>query len=890
MTNVIASLPVGAKLMASFACLVIIILSFAGAYYAQTDDQIHHSRQELYGNAFIRELRPLLTYIPQHRGTSAAIRLGDEGLASTLPGIRARVDETFSALHGFNPAWAADIAVGDQVTRLESQWKTLVDNADTQSAAEHFSAHTDLIAAVQGVIHEIGKTSKLLLTPDLDSFFLMETIVVRSPAMGEYAVQARGLGAGIVARQFITPAEMSALEAARTRLHDALVGIVLSLHEAGEKTPALAAKLKPVTDTLELRGKQAETLFSRVIQEDFAGMTPKGYFTAMSDVIAANSEAAEQSADLLDELLQARIDNQQRTLVGAMAVVLIALVLASTFTALSLRQQNRLLTRANGHFQGIRDGNFSQSITWRTKDAFGQLFEGLSAMQTDLQARREADTIEMAANSRIKQGLDSVNTSTMIADADSNIIYLNQSAQALMKASHDNLRSILPAFDQATVLGSNFDIFHANPAHQRGLLARLDSTYTTEISVGQQIFQLIANPVFDDAGDRLGTIVEWEDKTLERAVEKEIEAVVNAASAGDLSARIDEAGKAGFTLALAKGVNQMAASAESIVTDTNDVMSAMASGDLTQRIDAQYQGQFGALAGNVNQTIEQLTTTIDQILKSSEQIRAGAEEIAQGNADLSHRTEEQASSLEETASSMEQMTGLVRQTAENARNVNSLAATVRDDASKGGNVVQQAVDAMGAISESSKQISDIITVIDEIAFQTNLLALNAAVEAARAGEQGRGFAVVAGEVRSLAQRSAEAAKEIKDLIRDSSGKVADGTKLVNQSGDTLQSLVTSIAEVATQVSEITSAADEQSSGIEQVNTAITQMDEMTQQNAALVEEASAAGENMAEQARSMNTAMGFFHVERSTVTSPVPSVAAKPVPNHTSSHEAWSEF
>jgi methyl-accepting chemotaxis protein len=239
----------------------------------------------------------------------------------------------------------------------------------------------------------------------------------------------------------------------------------------------------------------------------------------------------------------------------------------------------------------------------------------------------------------------------------------------------------------------------------------------------------------------------------------------------------------------------------------------------------------------------------------------GAQEISSGNANLSGRTEQQSSSLEETASSMEEMTTTVKQNADNAGQANQLATAARDQAEKGGSVVGKAVRAMAGINDSSKKIADIIGVIDEIAFQTNLLALNAAVEAARAGEQGRGFAVVASEVRSLAGRSATAAKEIKDLIQDSVKKVEDGSVLVAQSGQTLEQIVSSVKKVSDIIAEIAAASREQSSGIEQVNRAVMQMDEMTQQNAALVEEASASSQAMADQARRLNEMLSRYQVD-----------------------------
>jgi methyl-accepting chemotaxis protein len=288
------------------------------------------------------------------------------------------------------------------------------------------------------------------------------------------------------------------------------------------------------------------------------------------------------------------------------------------------------------------------------------------------------------------------------------------------------------------------------------------------------------------------------------------------------------------------------------------VITALSAGDLTQRMDGSYDGGFARLQAELNASMETLHSTVQQIRSASSSITSAAGEISQGNTDLSQRTEEQASSLEETAASIEELTSTVKQNADNAREASQLAVSAREQATRGGEVVQTAVVAMGAINESSKKIADIIGVIDEIAFQTNLLALNAAVEAARAGEQGRGFAVVASEVRNLAQRSAGAAKEIKTLINDSVRKVDEGSKLVNASGLTLTEIVTSVKRVADIIAEIAAASAEQSSGIDQVNKAVGQMDQVTQQNAALVEEAAAAAESLDDQARALLEVVGFF--------------------------------
>jgi methyl-accepting chemotaxis protein len=289
------------------------------------------------------------------------------------------------------------------------------------------------------------------------------------------------------------------------------------------------------------------------------------------------------------------------------------------------------------------------------------------------------------------------------------------------------------------------------------------------------------------------------------------------------------------------------------VRETQAVVTAAAAGDLSGRISLEGKtGELAALSGGVNALIDVVTSLVRQIRDAAGEVRSGAEEISSGNINLSQRTEEQASSLQAAASSMERMAGSVRQTAENAAQANHLAIAACGQAEKGGTVVGAAVAAMSSINAASAKIADIIGVIDAIAFQTNLLALNAAVEAARAGDQGRGFAVVASEVRSLAGRSATAAKEIKALINDSVAKVGEGSRLVDESGQTLDEIVAAVKKVTAIVAEIAAASREQSTGIEQVNRAMTQMEEATQQNAALVEQAAASSESIVEQVRALH--------------------------------------
>ena len=311
------------------------------------------------------------------------------------------------------------------------------------------------------------------------------------------------------------------------------------------------------------------------------------------------------------------------------------------------------------------------------------------------------------------------------------------------------------------------------------------------------------------------------------------------------------------------------------INEVKRVLLCLAEGDLTASIEQEFEGEFKELGDAINSFVIELNDTISQISSAAVTINDASTEIAQGNADLSSRTEEQASSLEETASSMEELTGTVRLNSENANQANSLASEASTVAMEGGNIIAKVVDTMSSINESARKISDIIGVIDGIAFQTNILALNAAVEAARAGEQGRGFAVVASEVRTLAQRSANAAKDIKELISDSVSKVENGNVLVNQSGETMEKVVTSIKRVNDIMAEIAAASAEQATGIDEIGKAVTQMDDVTQQNAALVEEAAAAAESLQSQAEQLANRVSAFKLGDSQDSNRAPAKQPK---------------
>ncbi len=464
-------------------------------------------------------------------------------------------------------------------------------------------------------------------------------------------------------------------------------------------------------------------------------------------------------------------------------------------------------------------------------------------------------------NLRIKVALDNCAANVMVADVDSNIVYLNKAVQELMQSSEADIRKDLPAFSAATLLGSSFDTFHKNPAHNRRLIDQIKSPHETRISIGGKTFDLIASPVIDDDGTVLGTTLEWDEITQELAVQEEIDAVVTAVVSGDFTKSIPIEGKEGFMRNLAEAMNQLNKTVSSVIEDVAAALSALSKGDLTHTIATNYEGTYETLKQDSNQTSAKLKEIVSKIISSSDEIGGAADEIYSGSSDLSNRTETQAANLEETAASMEELATTVKQNADNAKHANDLAIEARNVAEDGGEVVKKAIIAMSEIEESSKKVSEIIGVIDQIAFQTNLLALNAAVEAARAGDAGRGFAVVAAEVGTLAQRTAEAAKDVKNLILNSDAQIHGGVELTNNTGESLHEIVESIKKVADIIGDITVASTEQSNGIEETNTAIAGMDEMTQQNAALVQQSSTAARSLQTQSQSMDDLISFFKLE-----------------------------
>jgi methyl-accepting chemotaxis protein len=585
-----------------------------------------------------------------------------------------------------------------------------------------------------------------------------------------------------------------------------------------------------------------------------------------------------EAADATAQAAQAEVDDETtrsgRIGLAAIAFVVVILIGSAVFGSVSIARPLRRMAGVLGELTNDRIVEVPYS---KRADEIGEIAKATEVFKESIAGK--------VINLRIRTALDVSRSNVMVADADYNIIYMNNTLQQMLGECEPEIRKVMPNFEVRKLMGTNMDTFHKNPAHQRRILDQLTGSHEARLTLGTQKFALVTTAVLDKNGRRNGTVVEWKNETIEKAIEEEVDGLVKAAVAGDFSRRVPLEGKSGFMLNLATAMNDLCSNVAKTMRDFADLLGAMAGGDLQQRITADYHGVFAQLKDDANLMADRLTETISDIKSVGREVSNAAAEISTSTTDLSQRTEEQAASLEQTSASMEEMAATVKKNAENALQANQLTSGSREVADRGGQVVAKAVNAMARIEESSRKISDIIGVIDEIARQTNLLALNAAVEAARAGDAGRGFAVVASEVRSLAQRSSQAAKDIKDLITNSSSQVQEGVGLVNQAGTSLTEILASIKQVADIVAEIASASQEQSTGIDQINKALTQMDEVTQQNSALVEENAASAKTLEHQSEAMNQKVAFFKLDEAAeghkapvtrLAAPVTRLAAAP--------------
>jgi methyl-accepting chemotaxis protein len=797
-------------------------------YLSAANSEVSEARNELAGAGYAHQVGAVLADVANHRSILFAVLTGDTMRRYDLTTSELSIDKEMADIDKSDAGVGARLGLADDWQAIKTDWQQLKAGELKLSADDAVAQHDALIDRIVKLGNQVVARSALNVDPSPQTAALIQIATRDVPG----ALIATGNVQWFATRASIKGYLGGDDQMALHLYHDeVLADFAAATRDLNGAAANARAKVTPALETARGAFDSSYGIIeSRIINAQKMTITTAELFSdsrAISSSLQSLSDIAYSAMDTAVKQRLSQVTTWRNLTVG---ITIIALGVALALSWLITRSLATPLAQAIEVFGRIAAGKYDNTIDLSGSDEAGLVLRALDDMQGKLRSQIENERLVAAENARVRQALDKVSTSVVLADAQHRIIYLNDTASATFARNQHEIRASLSGFEVEKLRGSSLEALSPDPASERRELDTLTDSRATERQLGACTFRTVTNPVLDDGGARIGTVMEWTDRTQEVAVENEMQGMLSAVVAGDLGSRIDLTGKTGFFEAMSRGVNQLA---------------------------------------------DNMAEVVSRVKRVAADVHRGADEISAGNANLSQRTEEQSSSLEETASSMEEMTTTVKQNADNAAQANQLALAARDQAEKGGTVVSHAVAAMAGINEASKKIADIIGVIDDIAFQTNLLALNAAVEAARAGEQGRGFAVVASEVRSLAGRSATAAKEIKELIQDSVRKVEDGSVLVTQSGQTLEKIVAAVKKVSDIVAEIAAASREQSSGIEQVNRAVMQMDELTQQNAALVEEATAASQAMAEQVRGLNEMLARFQVRMADIAAPAPAAAAR---------------
>ncbi len=777
-----------------------------GAFYlSAANSEVSQARNELAGADYAHQAGAVLAQIANHRSLLFAVLTGDASRRAELADSEATIDKTVADIDATDSTVAARLGVADEWQGIKSDWQQLKSDESKLSADDAVARHDALIGRIVKLGNLAAGRSALNVDPSPQTAALIQIATRDVPGALIASGNVQWFATRASIKGYLGGDDQMALQL----YHDEVVGDFAATARDLNGAPAAArGRIVPALESAQTAFDSSFGIIqSRIINAQKMTITTAELFADSRQISSSLQSLSDLAYSAMDTAVKQRLSQVTAWRNVTVGITFIALAVALGLSWLITRSLAAPLAQAIETFGRIAAGKYDNTVDLTGSDEAGLVLRALDDMQGKLRSQIENERLLAAENARVRQALDKVSTSVVLADAQHRIIYLNDTASATFTRNQHEIRLSLPEFEVQRLRGASLEALSPDPAGERRQLETLAGSRAAERELGACTFRTVTNPVLDESGARIGIVMEWTDRTQEVAVEKEMQGMLSAVVAGDLGSRIDLAGKTGFFEAMSRGVNQLA---------------------------------------------DNMAEVVSSVKRVAAEVHRGADEISSGNANLSQRTEEQSSSLEETASSMEEMTTTVKQNADNAAQANQLALAARDQAEKGGTVVSQAVAAMSGINEASKKIADIIGVIDDIAFQTNLLALNAAVEAARAGEQGRGFAVVASEVRSLAGRSATAAKEIKELIQDSVRRVEDGSVLVTQSGQTLEKIVAAVKKVSDIVAEIAAASREQSSGIEQVNRAVMQMDELTQQNAALVEEATAASQAMAEQVRGLN--------------------------------------
>jgi len=920
-------------------CLMFLLpLGLFGYFYASAElAQMNFTAQERAGVTAMRQFVPIYTGVLKTRNATRATLGGFDG-KTRYQAARAQTDQAIQTFEQYLSDAADPIKLKPEFDKLKAAWVATAQSANGADAKGR-TVFGPVTSSVAAMLVLIGDNSNLVLDPDLDSFYMVNAMVLTLPNLAEDVGQLWGWGTYALAHPGLSIDIEKRYLVWATGVETGLKQTRAYLQRATAANPGLANQLDmPVMDEVAAFHQFAADHEALINQTD---LSPLKYYEKGEAVLLRLQSFYDKGLPVLDGLLQVRLAAMQQRMWLAFGLGVLALLMAAYLFYSFYLVTQRGLSLANEHLRKIADGDLGDTpaepfghdepaqvlrsviatqavlaqfraaqaelaqqhdagmldfnmstqglpgdyaamahstnalvqshigvkmrvvelITAYTQGRLDEAMERLPGQKARISVAMDSVQVAMRQaaeaaqfNQRIRLSLDSLPVCVTVSDADAALVHVTPAGKELLK--------LFGSFEAEQFYGQKLSSLFKDPA----LISRFDLAVrtgeTVEMDVNGHKLQLLASPVCDSQGQSIGRITQWVDRTDELASEQELDNLVGAATQGDFSARLSLDGKTGFFNKISIGMNQLMDTSEQGLKDVAQVLSAVAQGNLTQRITRDYAGLFGIVKDSVNTSSDNLTRVIGEVRAATDALTGAANQVNATAQSLSQAASEQASSVEESTSQIDTMSASITQNSDNARVTDGMASKASKEAIEGGAAVGHTVAAM-------KQIASKIGIVDDIAYQTNLLALNAAIEAARAGEHGKGFAVVAAEVRKLAERSQEAAKEIGELAGNSVTTAERAGKLLNE-------IVPSIQKTSELVQEIAAASTEQSQSVTQIGSAMGQLSKATKQNASASEELAATSEELSDQAGQLQQSIAFFNTGENQLNPVRPLNPAKP--------------